>query len=78
MKDSKVMMFFKAALISAVCTSGTGMSVAIAQSEGQMALNIEQKIFELNKDKTKDEVVIIPTNMCPARPCPGDEHFSIK
>lgn len=76
MKDSKVMMFFKAALISAVCTSG--MSVAIAQSEGQMALNIEQKIFELNKDKTKDEVVIIPTTWCPAKPCPGDEHFSIK
>ncbi|ACA85212.1 hypothetical protein [Shewanella woodyi] len=71
MKNGKMMTFFKAALIGAVCTSG--MSVAIAQSEGEMTLNVGQSIFELNKDKTKDKVVIIPTQGCPMEPCPGEQ-----
>ncbi|WP_065188202.1 hypothetical protein [Shewanella woodyi] len=71
MKNSKIMTFFKAALVGAVCTSG--MSVAVAQNVGEMVLNIEQNIFELNKDKTKDEVVIVPTQWCPAKPCPGEQ-----
>ena len=71
MRNSKMMTFFKAALISAVCTSG--MSVAVAQSEDKMILNVGQSIFELNKDKTKDKVVIIPTQGCPMEPCPGEQ-----
>ncbi|MBW8182967.1 hypothetical protein [Shewanella nanhaiensis] len=71
MKNSKIMTFFKATLIGAVCTSG--MSVAVAQSEDEIAFNIEQNIFELNKDKSKDEVVLKPTVWCPAKPCPGEQ-----